>query len=54
MGLGMDDVIRGSMPVSDFRHLDYQDTFGLISIQDKDLYECYKKAEPQIIEFLKN
>ncbi len=46
MGLGMDDVIRGSMPVSDFRCLDYQDSFALVLIDEKEAHEFYKKAEP--------
>ena len=42
----MDDVIRGSMPVSDFRCLDYQDSFALVLIDEKEAHEFYKKAEP--------
>ena len=45
-GLGMDDVMRGTMPVSDLRVFDGDDTFGLISIEDKDALEFFKMAEP--------
>lgn len=44
-GLGMDDVIRGPMPVSDLRSLEGQDTFGLILIDDDYAKTFYRLAE---------
>ena len=44
-GLGMDDVMRGSMPVCDLRSLEYLDSFGLVLIDEPEAYEFYRKAE---------
>jgi hypothetical protein len=44
-GMGMDDVIRGPMPVSDLRTLDKSDTLGLVLIEDKPALEFFRKAE---------
>lgn len=45
-GNGMDDVIRGSMPVSDLRVLDKEDAFGLVLIDDGPAVDFFKMAEP--------
>ncbi len=45
-GLGMDDVMRGTMPVSDLRVFENDDAFGLVLIEDKDALEFFKMAEP--------
>lgn len=45
-GYGMDDVIRGTMPVSDLRVLDKEDAFGLILIDDQVAVDFFKMAEP--------
>ena len=42
----MDDVIRGSMPVSDLRVLDKEDAFGLVLIDDGPAVDFFKMAEP--------
>ena len=44
-GLGMDDVIRGPMPVSDLRSQDGQDTLGLVLIDDNYAKTFYRLAE---------
>lgn len=44
-GMGMDDVIRGPMPVSDLRTLDKSDTLGLVLIEDDEALKFFRKAE---------
>ncbi len=45
-GNGMDDVIRGTMPVSDLRVLDKEDAYGLVLIDDAPAIDFFKMAEP--------
>ena len=46
LGLGMDDLMRGTMPVSDLRVLENEDAFGLVKIEDKPALEFFKMSEP--------
>ena len=45
-GLGMDDIMRGTMPVSDLRVLENEDSFGLVLIDDEPALEFFKMSEP--------
>ena len=45
--------MRGTMPVSDLRVFDGDDTFGLISIEDKDALEFLRWQSLLITESLR-
>jgi len=53
-GSGMDDVLRGPMPVSGLRKFAGGDCFGLINIQDKIAADFFRSAETPNHKFFEN
>lgn len=53
-GSGMDDVLRGPMPVSGLRKFAGGDCFALINIQDKKAVDFFRSAETPNHKFFEN
>jgi len=53
-GFGMDDILRGPMPVSGLRKFTDSDCFALINIQEKKAVDFFRSAETPNHKFFEN